>query len=114
MGRLTWDDVLLGAHECTHALLLDVGIVFLEGIGESEGDDRQSRIVVCTSLVLFTEDRSINPFEGKFALLPIETLVPIHLSKIKVHTYGCCSRKCTTTKLLAPCSKVEHLPCSSP
>jgi hypothetical protein len=45
-GVRTRDDVLLGAEKVGHGFLLDVGVVFVELIGESEGYDGETGVVL--------------------------------------------------------------------
>lgn len=59
--RHTGNNVLLGAKQVADGNLLDVGKVLLELITQGEGDDWQSSIVVCASLVV--------PSVAYFALL---------------------------------------------
>lgn len=50
---------MLHAHQCAHALLLDVGEIVLEFIREPKCHDWESRIIVGTSLILGARDDSL-------------------------------------------------------
>jgi hypothetical protein len=53
MRKLTGNDVLFRAQQVRDADLLDVRVLLLEIVGESEGDDRQASVVVRAGLALF-------------------------------------------------------------
>ena len=50
---------------------MDVWVVLFEGIGEPEGDHRQTSIVVRRSLVLLAKDLFLDALEGVFTLLAV-------------------------------------------
>lgn len=63
---------MLHAHQCAHALLLDVGEVFLEFIREPKCYDWESRIIVGTSLVPGAKDDSFRAFEVMFPFFAMD------------------------------------------
>ena len=70
-GRLTRDNVLLYTHQGAHALLLDMGIFFLELVRESKRYDRQSGVIIRTGLAL----GPIHDFLGAFeCVFPFATM----------------------------------------
>lgn len=91
---------MLHAHQCTHALLLDVRKTLLEFVREPKCYDWKSRIVVGTSLG--AKDGSFCAFEGMFPLFAMDvanTDIP------STGLNGLTQKSCISQAVLHDCSE---------
>jgi hypothetical protein len=69
---LTWYDVLLCPKKCAHTGLLDVRVTLSEAVRKSEGNNRQTSVVIRRSLVFPLRDDILDPLKRELALLAVD------------------------------------------
>jgi hypothetical protein len=89
----TGDDVLLGAEKVGDGFLLDVGVVFLELVGEREGYDGKTSVVVCAILPFIVLLFALFELELAFLTMDVtDTTVPTLYCKVSMCLYGSSAR----------------------
>jgi hypothetical protein len=89
----TGDNVLLGAEKVGDGFLLDVGVVFVELVGEREGYDGKTGVVVCAILPFIVLLLALFELEVTFLAVDVtDTAVPALYREVSICLYGSSAR----------------------